>query len=247
MRDKETEALKKRLAEMTPAEKLRYFFSYYTPHFLLAVLALVILVTSIVHLARKKTVLLYLAFANTSVGSVMESRLTDLFLEDAGYSPRRYEIILYKDMYLSENASVENHEYAYASQLKLMASVEGKRMDLVLMNRESYEYLSRRGFLMDLTEELSGSDPAVYQSLEPFLAENEVILSDNSVDYMLGNTGEAVVETETVCNGILANDLPAFRDAGFSGEVWLGIVANTQNKDTVVRYLQFLQEKGEGQ
>ena len=102
MKDKETEALKKRLAEMTFTEKVKYFFSYYTPHFLLCVLAVFILISGIVYNIRKKAAVLYLAFANTSVGSIMESRLTDDFLEYAGYSPRRSEIILYKDLYLSE-------------------------------------------------------------------------------------------------------------------------------------------------
>ena len=243
MRDKETEALKKRLAEMTFAEKTRYFFSYYTPHFLLGVLALVILISSIVYLARKKTVVFYLGMTNVSVGSVMETRLTEDFLKDAGLSPRRNEIILYKDMYLSEDASVENHEYAYASQLKLMASVEGKRLDLVLMNRESYDYLSRRGFLCDLSGELNGS--GVYPGLQPFLTENEVVLSDNSLDSLLGNAEEVLVETETVCNGILVNDLPAFREAGFPDDVWLGIIANTDHMDNVLRYLEFLQKEQE--
>ena len=98
------------------------FFSYYTPHFLLCVLAVFILISGIIYQVRKKNAVLCLAFANTSVGSVMESRLTDGFLEDAGFSRHRNEVILYKDLYLSADASPENHEYAYASQLKLMAS-----------------------------------------------------------------------------------------------------------------------------
>ena len=245
MKDKETEALKKRLAEMTLTEKVKYFFSYYTPHFLLCVLAVFILISGIIYNIRKKTAVLYLAFANTSVGSIMESRLTDDFLDDAGFSRRRNEVILYKDMYLSTDASLENHEYAYASQLKLMASVEGKKLDLVLMNRESYDYLSRRGYLLDLSEALSDPGSAAAKGLAPFLTENEVTISDNSVDSLLGNTDELLIRTETACNGILVNNLPAFRDAGFPADVWLGVIANTLHMDTVLQYLEFLQKEKE--
>ena len=243
MKDKETEALKKRLEEMTFSEKVKYFFSYYTPHFLLCVLAVFILISGIIYQVRKKNAVLCLAFANTSVGSVMESRLTDGFLEDAGFSRHRNEVILYKDLYLSADASPENHEYAYASQLKLMASIEAKKLDLVLMNREAYDYLSRRGFLLDLTELLSAPDSAAAQDLAPFITENEVTISDNSVDNLLGNTDELLIQTAAVSNGILVNDLPAFRDAGFPADVWLGIIANTSHRDTVLQYLQFLQEE----
>ena len=243
MKDKETEALQQRLAEMTFSEKVKYFFSYYTPHFLLCVLAVFILISGIIYQVRKKNAVLCLAFANTSVGSVMESRLTDGFLEDAGFSRHRNEVILYKDLYLSADASPENHEYAYASQLKLMASIEAKKLDLVLMNREAYDYLSRRGFLLDLTELLSAPDSAAAQDLAPFITENEVTISDNSVDNLLGNTDELLIQTAAVSNGILVNDLPAFRDAGFPADVWLGIIANTSHRDTVLQYLQFLQEE----
>ena len=41
---------------------------------------------------------------------------------------------------------------------------------------------------------------------------------------------------------ILVNELPAFREAGFPDNVWLGIIANSMHKDTVFRYLQFLGE-----
>ena len=243
MKDKETEALQQRLAEMTFSEKVKYFFSYYTPHFLLGVLAVFILISGIIYQGKKKNAILYLAFANTSVGSVMESRLTNGFLDDTGISRRQNEVILYKDMYLSADASPENHEYAYASQLKLMAVIEAKKLDLVLMNRESYDYLSRRGFLLDLTETLSASDSAAARDLAPFITKNEVILSDNSVDNLLGNTDELLIQTETVSNGILVNDLPAFRDAGFPADVWLGIIANTPHQDTILQYLRFLREE----
>ena len=76
-------------------------------------------------------------------------------------------------------------------------------------------------FLLDLTELLSAPDSAAAQDLAPFYQENEVTISDNSVDNLLGNTDELLIQTAAVSNGILVNDLPAFRDAGFPADVWL--------------------------
>ena len=53
------------------------------------------------------------------------------------------------------------------------------------------------------------SDPAVLvicddipNEFSPLLTENEVILSDNSVDYLLGNEAEERIVTETVPNSL---------------------------------------------
>ena len=56
--DKEREALKKSLSEMSTAAKLKYFFSYYTIHTLLVLLTLVIGISVLVRVVRKKDVIL---------------------------------------------------------------------------------------------------------------------------------------------------------------------------------------------
>ena len=82
--DYERTQLKKSLREMGLPQKISYFFSYYTIHFILAVLAVVIITASIVHSLTRKEVLLYFALTNTAIGSELESELTDAFLSASG-------------------------------------------------------------------------------------------------------------------------------------------------------------------
>lgn len=238
--DKEREALKKSLSEMSTAAKLKYFFSYYTIHTLLVLLALVIGISVLVRVVRKKDVILYVGLTNTAIGSVLEGRLTDGFTEAAGFDRRRVEVVLYKDLYISDNAAGENHEYAYASQLKLMGAINAQKMDMVLMNRESYDVLSGKGYLMDLTVLLADADPALRGILQPGLVENDVILSDNSLETALGEEEEVRIDTEQVTNGIRATDLPVIREAGFPDDVYLGVIANTPRTENALIYLSYL-------
>ena len=114
----------------------------------------------------------------------MESSLNDGFLRYAGADGKRQEVYLYRDLYLSENADTLNHEYAYASRMKLMGSIQTQKLDIAIMNREAYDLCSQKGYLADLPA-LLADDPTLLEQLTPLLTENEVVLSDNSIDVML--------------------------------------------------------------
>ena len=75
--DYERTQLKKSLHEMGLPQKIGYFFSYYTIHFILAVLAVVIITASLVRSLTRKEVLLYIALTNTAIGSELENEMTE--------------------------------------------------------------------------------------------------------------------------------------------------------------------------
>ena len=230
--EKEKAAHKAAFQAMSPAEKAEHIFTYHKWTILLILLVLLIL-SSIIHrkLTQKKPVL-YLAVINTSFGEDVQKSLTEDFLAEAGFDSRRQEVYLYRDLYLSEDADALNHEYAYASKVKLTGAISAEKLDLVLMNREAYDIFSRQGYLMELT--------SLSDALSPYLTENEVILSDNSVDYLLGNAEEEKVVTEAVPNSLAVSSLPLFRDAGFDGELYIGIVSNSPRQEEAAAYLQYL-------
>ena len=239
-RDNESIALKKSLASMSPVQRLKYFFSYYTIHTILAVLALIIAIVTITRILNKKEPLLYIGMTNAAIGSILEKQLTEDFLDYAGYDPRKNEVVLYKDLYISNDPAQENHEYSYASQLKLMAAVNAEKMDLVIMNREAYDLLSGKGFLCDLTSLTGGPDSDLYSLLQPYLTQNQIIVSDNSIEVTLGESDERVTETKTSVNGINVSELTLFSNAGFQADVYLGIIANSPRTENALRYLEYL-------
>ena len=150
---------------------------------------------------------------------------------------------MYRNLYLSENASEENHEIAYASRMKLLAVINSKKMDFALMNREAYDILSQSDYLLDLSE-LAREDGELYKELEPFLTENTVIIEDNAIEYNLREADTYQAVTKEVINGIDLSGIPVIRDAGFPDTVYLGIIANTPRITECCEYLRFILFRG---
>ena len=221
---------------MSPEKKLEHIFTYYKWPILLGLAALVILGSTLYRNLTKKEPVLYLAFANVAVGEELERTLTGDFLLSIGADARHEEVYLYRDLYLSDDADTLNHEYAYASRMKLMGAVQAQKMDIVLMNGEAYDLLSRSGYLLPLGE-LPGLEDA---ALRQRLVSNEVTISDNAIEYQLGEAEEHEVQSETVTNALSLQGLPVYEAAGFPEPVYLGIIANTTHAETAASFLRYV-------
>lgn len=218
---------------MSPKEKAGYIFDYYKLPILLGLLAAVILCATAHRLLTKKETVLYMGLANVAVGADLEESLTSGFLNVLGISERKNQVYVYSGLYLSEDPAPENHEYAYASRLKLLAAVNAKQLDVVLMNREGYDLLSRSGYLLDLTGLLPDAAGA-------YLTENTVVLEDNATEVRLNEAETYEAVTEMVANALEVTSLPLFSAAGFPEPVYGGIIANTPRPDEAARYLTYL-------
>jgi hypothetical protein len=223
---------------MSPADKLDYIVGYYKWPILLAVILLLILGSAARRQLTKKEPVIYLALTDVVAGEDLENALTAGFLRAEGANPGRQEVYLYRDLYLSEDADTLNHEYAYASEMKLMGAVQSQRLDLVLMNREAYDLLSQKGYLADLSAPADGE--AWPEELAAYLTENEVVLSDNTIDVLLDESIEEERVTRWVPNAFLLSQIPLFQNAGFDGEVYLGLVANSPRTDAALGYIRYL-------
>lgn len=226
-------------ALMTIPEKLEYIFAYYKFPLVLAAIALIALGSVVYKKVTHKDALLYVACANVSMGQTLDEALNEGFVRASGLTTRRNEVYLYRGLYLSQDASTENHEYAYASNLKVLAAITNRQMDVALMNREAYDLLSASGYLLPLDEMLA-NDAALKQRLADKLTQNSVIIEDNAIEYHLSEADAYHATTETVTNGIRISDFPLFEQAGFSGEVYLGVIGNTARLDAVTKYIDYL-------
>ena len=239
--EKEKAARKAAFRAMSPAEKLEYIADYYKWPILLSLLAAIVLFSVAHRVLNRKEPVLYVAMAGVVVGEDLEEQLTGGYLREIGGSPKKQEVALYKDLYLSEDADVLNQEYAYASSMKLMGAIQARELDTALMNREAYDLLSARGYLADLSALLPESDPALYEALSPYLRENRVVLEDNSVEWQLGEAEEHRVVTEEAQNAVELTELPLFR-ADFSEPVYFTVIANSPKAEAAIRYLKYLAE-----
>ena len=242
--EKEKAALWAAFRRMSPAEKLDHIYTYYKWPIFLALAALIVLGSVLQRQLTKKEVVLYLASVNVSVGEDLEESLSEGFLRFAGANPKKQEVYWYQALYLSEDADVLNHQYAYASRMKFLGALETKQLDVMLLNREGYDLLSKSGYLLDLEDVLSREDPALYECLRDHLTVNRVTVQDNSLEYQLGEAEELEQVFLEAENGLDLSEYPLFRDAGFANTVYLGIAANTERLEAALQYVAYLAGAG---
>jgi len=225
------------LAEMSLLQKLGHVFEYYKFPLVLALIAAVALGSVLYYRLTRKEALLYVACANIAVGEDLDVALDEGFTRAIGMNPGKYRVYLYRGLYLSRDASVQNHEYAYASQLKSLAAMADKKLDLLLMNREAYDIMSSGGYLLPLEDSLRGD---LSRRIADRLVANTVILEDNEIEHRLDESIPYRAVTEEVANGILISAFPLFERADFSGEVYLGVIGNSARMDAVLQYIDYL-------
>ena len=137
---------------MSIPKKADYIFAYYKLPLVLILIA-VIAIGSVIHqVVTHKDAVLYAAFLNVIPDEETDATLTQGYLERVGADPARNEVLCYHELYISTDDTIQNHQYAYASKLKLMGAIDGEQLDVVIMNREAYDLLSAWGYLLDLED-----------------------------------------------------------------------------------------------
>lgn len=222
--------------QMSPKEKWDHIWTYYKAAFLLGAILLAILVSVIFTIVSRKEPVMYMAYTNIQVDAQTEQTLWGDYLIDRGYDTSKSEVYVNSNLYLADVPDPENYEQANGSYMKVMALIESKELDIILMNRESYDLCSANGYLLDLRELFSPEDSAVF----PYIVSNLVVLEDNAIDYSLGMAEEFIYETGTVPNALNLSKLDWYQEAGYAEEVYLGIVLNTPRLDICADYFTYL-------
>lgn len=221
-------------------KKIQYIWDYYKfPLVVLCIFLYVIGYFLYGHFTRKDTIL-YTALVNVSASESLTRQLSTNFIPYIKEDSSKKELQLYTGLYLTDDENNPNHEYTYASRMKILASIDGEQLDVVLMNKESFDAFSQNGYLYNLEELLSNEYPALYEKWKPYLVTNTIILEDNSTDVQLDSSISYQAVTEEAPTGLAISQTGLLHDAGFSDTVYLGIVANTPRVDTAVHYIQYL-------
>ncbi len=224
---------------MSLPQKAEYVFAYYKLALVLALVAIVALGSGARYLLTHKDPALYFACVNVVPDEDASTSLTTGFIEHLGESPRRTEVVCYPDLYLSSDADSQSHQYAYASKLKLLASIDAEQLDVVLMNQEAYDLLSASGYLLDLGETCTG-DLALPAAEMHRLTTNTIVLSDNMVEVELGEADAYEAETTKAANALMVSDLSPFASLPDDEPLYLGIIGNTPRLQTSVAYLTYV-------
>lgn len=236
---KERQEIRKSYRLMNTAQKADYIWTYYKLPIITAIIAAAVLISSAVSFITRRETVLCAAFVNVSVGDDLQEKLTDHYLLETERDLKKYRIVILDDLYLSDDSSSENHQYAYASKLKVLASINARQLDIALMNKEAYDLMSSSGFLLNL-DIIPEQYPELYETLQPDLCTNTIILEDNAVAYSLGEADVYESVTEEQCNAVDCSSFAVFREARFDSTVYLGIIANTANTEECIRWLTYI-------
>lgn len=240
VKSKRRPASKGTFRDLHGKKKLQYIWDYYKFPLLLLCILLYIAGYSIHGRLTHKDVALYTALVNVTAGEDLTEELSNRFLNARNIDTAKNELYLYSGLYLTDDENNIYHEYTYASRMKILATIDGEQLDVVLMNKEAFDAFSQNGYLCDLDKLLSREVPEFYETLKPDLVTNTSILEDNSIDLYLDDSVSYHAETEEYTMGVDLSHSHVIQKAGFTETVYLGILANSPRKTTAVDYLQYL-------
>ena len=221
-------------------QKIRYIWDYYKLPIVVLCILLYILGDSLYGHFTHKEKILYTALVNVSASDSLTEQLSTGFLDSLDQDTSKTTMQLYTGLYLTDDETNPYHEYTYASRMKILASIDGKQLDVVLMNKEAFDAFSQNGYLCDLEELLSSEDVDLYNRLKPHLVTNTVILEDNSTDLQLDPSITYQAVTEEHPFGLDLSQTSMISDAGFSDIVYLGIIANSPRTEEAIDYVRYL-------
>ena len=223
--------------------KLRYIWDYYKFPLVILCIVLYVIGYTIYGHCTQKTTILSVAFVNVAPGEALTEQLGHGFLTAQQINSGKNEVRLYTGLYLTDNEDDPNHEYTYASRMKILGAIDGEALDVVLMNKEAFDAFSQNGYLCDLEKLLSQKGNELYQELSPFLQTNTVILKDNSIDLYFDDSIAYSAQTEEYPMGLDISQFPCIKDAHLNGTIYLGVIANSPHAAEGVEYVRYLYGK----
>ena len=219
--------------------KIQYLWDYYKLELAVICILLYIAGYSIYgHITHKDTVL-YTGLVNVVAGDTLTGQLSEDFLYYMDIDTSQNRFVLYSGWFLTDDSSSEYYQYAYASRMKVLASIDAQQLDVVLMNREAFDAFAQNGFLCDLDQFLA-SDPDLHRAAGPYLESNIEILEDNAQELIYDPSLEYVSTTREYPMAVNLSQTALIESAGFEEDVYLGVIANTPRKEMAADYLRYL-------
>lgn len=220
--------------------KLSYIWAYYKLQIVIICIFLYIAGYMVYGNLTHKDAVLYTALVNITANDAFKEELTTDFLDYFGANAGKENVELYDGLYFTEDANDPDFGYVYASNTKITASIAGGLLDVVVMDRKSFDIFAKRGYLCNIEQFLIQEAPDLYQELQPNLVKNTVIIEDNSIDAQLDSSIVYTAVTDEYPMAVDLSQSELIRREGFDGTLYLGIIANAPHKDTAVAYLQYL-------
>lgn len=217
--------------------RIRYLWDYYKVPIFTAAILLYILFYILWRFATRQDQVLFAAAVNAPISQetldLMEAFPASSY--GPGEGKDRPGVIDYTgNLVLLENPSADDHAYVYASRMKILASIEAEKLDLVIGDQRAMESFAEQGFLLPLTD-IFGSDPRIGARL----TEETVIIEDNHIEALLDDDVAYHASTRTEVCAIDLAGLPLLDSPG-GPDLYLGIISNSPRQETAVSFVRYL-------
>ena len=144
------------MRELNTRQKLRYLWDYYRIRIGLGVLAAIAVIGALAHARTKPDVRLTVGMINVSSGNAA-GVLKDGYLDSLLKHGRKDTVHLAEGYRIADRTDDSlDFEYNYASNLKLLAQITDRSLDVVLMDRAAMKVMERNRYLMRLPDQISG-------------------------------------------------------------------------------------------
>ncbi len=230
----------KTLRNLHGTKKLQYLWDYFKLPLLLLGILLYVVVYSCYRHFTDKTPILYTALVNVNAGETLTTQLGTDFLNATGADISHDTLRLYQNLYLTDDENNPYHEYTYASRLKLLAAIDDEQLDIVLMDREAFDAFSQNGYLCNIEALLSDTDASFYEAVKPYITDNIYIEEDNAFELQFDPSLTYSAVTKEYPMGLNFSEAKLIQQAGFDGDVYVGIIANSPRVETALSYLEYL-------
>lgn len=257
VRDEIREQIKK-TQNMTPKQKLGYFWEYYKMHTIIVIVAIAFIITVVRSIMNNKDFCFYSVMMN--VYDLNSTAIGEDFAEYAQLDTENYECYIDTTTTLSYRTMTE---YDMATAQKMMALVQTKDLDVITANSEIYGNYAANGIFADLRTVLSAEEIERYQDhfyyIDATVLDDEYELEESTGDSTISLEEEAEMTDEDITAeaethrhpenmedpmpvGIFINDsaLATSTSCYVGTDAIAGIVVNTQRLDTARTFLDYL-------
>ncbi len=244
MKNPAMEEERRKFSSLSGRARARYIWDYYKLPIVVFLILAYIVGYNIYGKATHRDAILYAGLVNVTAGGDLLNDLNSGFLTAFGTDTSKNRLQLYTGLYLTADEENPYYEFVYASRVKILATIDGEQLDVVLMDQEAFDAFAREGYLINmddfLTAHLSGCEKL--ETLRSALTTGTAVLEDNATDVRLDPSVEYRVVTEDYPMALELSQAPVIRRAGFNGSVYLGVIANTPRAETAAAYIRYLFE-----
>lgn len=231
-----------KLYEMPLKKRIRYILDYYK--LVIVIIAIFIYIVCYIgwRYVTRQDIVLYGALVNAQMNEETRDFFTDFpssetFHETFPEASGRSAVSLSENLFLTSDSASDYHEYVYASRLKILASIEAEKLDLVIGDGEAMEAFAGQGFLMPLDTLFEGNEKIMDR-----LTEGTVVLEDNHIEVLLDDRIPYQSVTKKELTAIDITDLERFAPFREGSKVYLGIIANSERTDAAKLFTESLFE-----